>query len=103
LTQTDDFELNLEKGIAARETLETSLTTAGFFYVHLQPKFGRPYVVGQLTKRIRYCMSFYGRARARQICVTYVFTQNIPEKDDSKKQKHANHNNKKHTKQPRTP
>jgi hypothetical protein len=29
-------------------------------------------------------MSFYGRARARQICVTYVFTQNIPEKDDSK-------------------
>jgi hypothetical protein len=48
-------------------------------------------------------MNFYGRARARQICVTYVFTQNIPEKDDSKKRKHANHNNKKHTKQPQTP
>jgi hypothetical protein len=52
VAQTDAVELTLEKGTAASESLEPSLTTAGFFLVQLQPKFGRLYVIGELTKRI---------------------------------------------------
>jgi hypothetical protein len=71
----------LEKGTAARETLEPSLTAAGFFVCASSNKIRTSVRLRSLDGED---MSFYGRARARQICVTYVFTQDIPEKDDSK-------------------
>jgi len=81
LTQRDAFDLPLEKGTAARETLEPSLTAAGFFVCASSTKIRTSVRLRSLDGED---MSFYGRARARQICVTYVFTQDIPEKDDSK-------------------